>query len=282
MEEGEFHVVAKNRNGDTLETIIKKAERLFEAIQDTYKDKMYIILSMLVDKLNDKEKSNLIKKIILDYYETKGKMSNVYLVQLMRYFEPLLLYKYRDLEVGKSDKENDKLIGYYVVFPDLKNNGTKTNVKIYCYNNETKLISECSSEIRDKIKLNMKIKLTKEARNTVRNFNIIYGFMELKGGPYVFKIFDGTSDTGAVTLEMKKSKRSEVKGKECTHHSLPELESVSKKLEVAVKNKDEKAKMAYCVIMEYELRKYDLERKDGKRWFMNAIESMRRKMGVGK
>ena len=282
LEEGEFNVVAKNKNGDTLETIITNAEKLYEVIKDDSKDKMYIILTMLVDKLNDKEKSTLLKKIVLDYYETKGKMSNVYLVQLLRYFEPLLLYKYRDLDVGKSDKANDKLIGYYMVFSDLKNNGGKASVKIYCYNGETRLISECSTEIRDKIKLNMKIKLAKEARNTVRNFNIIYGFMELKGGPYVFKIFDGTRDTGAVTLEMKKSKRSEVKGKECTHHSLRELENVSKKLDISVKNKNEKAKMGYCVMLEYDLRKYDLERKDGKRWFINSIESMRQKIGLGK
>ena len=74
---------------------------------------MYIILTQIVDKLSDKNKNTLLKKIIVDYNESNGNMTSPYLVLLFEYFEPLFLYKYRDLELGKGDKLNDILIGYY-------------------------------------------------------------------------------------------------------------------------------------------------------------------------
>lgn len=275
--ENNYNLTMRNKeiNSDNFDSIILKAEKIDKTFESDFKDKMYIILTMLVDKMNDKEKSNLLKKIILDYYETKGKMSSPYYVILLRYFEPLLIYKYRDLEVGKSNQE-DKIIGFYYIFTDVKND-EKTIMKFFCYNSETKLINECPSDVRERIKLNIKIKLTKEARNKVDNFNIIYGFMTLKGGPYVFKIFDSTRDTGAFTLKMEKSKRAEVKGKECIHHAIGELDDVASKLKIEWGKNAKKSKVGLCFVLEYELRRYELERIGGKRWFSNAIEDMKKK-----
>jgi hypothetical protein len=275
--ENNYNLTMKNKeiNSDNFDSVILKAEKIDKTFESDFKDKMYIILTMLVDKMNDKDKSNLLKKIILDYYETKGKMSSPYYVMLLRYFAPLLIYKYRDLEVGKSNSD-DKIIGFYYIFTDVKND-EKTIMKFFCYNSETKLINECTSDIRERIKLNIKIKLTKEARNRVDNFNIIYGFMTLKGGPYVFKIFDSTRNTGAFTLKMEKSKRAEVKGKECIHHAIGELEEVASKLKIELDKNTKKSKVGLCFVLEYELRKYELERIGGKRWFSNAIEDMKKK-----
>jgi len=275
--ENNYNLTVKNKdiNSDNFDSVILKAEKIDKTFKSDFIDKMYIILTMLVDKMNDRDKSNLIKKIIMDYYETKGKMSSPYYVMLFRYFEPLLIYKYRDLEVGKSNQE-DKVIGFYYIFTDVKND-EKTVMKFFCYNSETKLINECPSDIRERIKLNIKIKLTKEARNRVDNFNIIYGFMTLKGGPYVFKIFDSTRNTGAFTLKMEKSKRAEVKGKECIHHAIGELEDVATKLKVKWGENTKKSKVGLCFVLEYELRRYDLERIGGKRWFSNSLEDMKKK-----
>jgi len=277
IENSEFEVIGlKEKETESFDEIYELAEKLNSEIDSTYKDKMYLILCMIVDKLNDKIKSNLIKKILIDYFETKGKMSHPYMTLLLKYFEPLFLYRYRDLEIGRGDKENDKIIGFYYVFPNLKEENTKVNVKIFCWNSETRLVSECSTEIRDRIKLNMKVKMAKEAKNSQKNFNIIYGYMALKSGPYVFKIFNGTRDTGAITLEMKKSKRSEVKGKECSHHSMGELEDVSKKLGIKLNDRQKKN---ICVLLDYYLREYDATKKEGKRWFLNSIEGMKMRAG---
>jgi hypothetical protein len=118
----------------------------------------------------------------------------------------------------------------------------------------------------------MKIKMSKEIKNSVKNFNIIYGFMTLKDGPYVFKIYDGTRDTGAVTLNMKKSKRSEMKGKECDFHSIIELNDIAKKLNIKISGTHKKK---ICLLFEYKLREYDYNNIDGKRWFLNSIQSMK-------
>lgn len=275
--ENNYNISVKNKeiNIDNFNSVILKAEKIEKTFESDSKDKMYIILTMLVDKMNDRDKSNLLKKIIIDYYETRGKMSSPYYVLLLRYFEPLLIYKYRDLEVGKSNLE-DKVIGFYYIFTDMKND-EKIITKYFCYNSDIKIITECPSDIRDRIKLNIKIKLTKEARNRVDNFNIIYGFMTLKGGPYVFKIFDSTRDTGAFTLKMEKSKRAEVKGKECIHHAIGELEDVANKLKIKWDKNMKKSKVGICFILEYELRRYELERIGGMRWFSNAIEDMKKK-----
>ena len=275
MEEQDFEITSpKNANVDKFELLIKKAEKLDKLIESDSKEKMYIILQMLVDKMNDKEKTNILKKIVLDYYETKGKMSNPYLVMLYRYFSPLLLFD-RDLGIGKN---TDKLIGYYYVF--TSSNDSKNTLKIFCYNKDTKLITECSTDIRERIKTNIQIKLSKEARNRVRNFNIIYGFMTMKKGPYVFKIYDGTRETGAVTLNQRKSKRAEVKGKECGHHNSQELDNLIQKLRLKVAGKQ--SKINICFNLEFVLRKYDIEKFEGRRWFLNAIEDMKTKISFGR
>jgi len=275
--ENNYNISVKNKeiNADNFDSIIQKAEKIEKTFESNSRDKMYIILTMLIDKLNDKDKSNLLKKIIMDYYETKGKMSSPYYVMLFRYFEPLLIYKYRDLEVKKLD-EDDKVIGFYYIFMDMKNDG-KIVLKFFCYNSDTKLIMECPSDIRDRIKLNIKIKLMKELRNRVEIFNEIYGFMTFKGGPYVFKIFDSTRNTGAFTLKMEKSKRAEPKGKECSHHAIGELDEVASKLKIKYGDNVKKSKFGLCFILEYELRRYELERIGGKRWFSNAIEDIKKK-----
>jgi hypothetical protein len=101
--------------------------------------------------------------------------------------------------------------------------------------------------------------------------------MTLKGGPYVFKIFDSTRDTGAFTLKMEKSKRAEPKGKECIHHAIGELEEVATKLKIKWGENTKKSKFGLCFVLEYELRRFDLERIGGNRWFSNAIEDMKKK-----
>jgi hypothetical protein len=113
--ENNYNLTMRNKeiNSDNFDSIILKAEKIDKTFESDFKDKMYIILTMLVDKMNDKEKSNLLKKIILDYYETKGKMSSPYYVILLRYFEPLLIYKYRDLEIGKSNSEDNWILLYF-------------------------------------------------------------------------------------------------------------------------------------------------------------------------
>ena len=277
MENEEFEVVSE-KEGDSFDEIYEKAEKISGEIKSDYKDKMFIIMAMIVDKLNDKSKANLIKKVLMDYFETKGKMSHPYQYFLFRYFEPLYLYKSRD-ELGRGYVDDDKIIGFYYVFPEREEVNVRKSVKIYCWDKETRLISECDAKRRDTIKLNMKVRLAKEGKNSFKNPNSIYGYMSMKDGPYFFKIFDTTMETGAITKEMKKSKRSEIKGKECSYHSMDDLVEKAKKLGIKL---NDKQKRNICVLLEYYLREYDERKKDGRRWFKDCVQEIRERGGFVK
>ena len=240
-----------------LEILLAKAEQLYQDIPYRDKEKMYIILGMLIDPLDYKEKTNILKIVLSNYYDTKGKMDNVYYSDILKYMDSYLIFKERDLEYGKErNNKKDKIIGYTI------------NGKYFCYNFDTRLFSECSTDIKDKIKLSRKIRATKESKLDSKAFNNIYGFMEKwKNGKFVFKIFDGTKETGALTLNKSRSKRSEIKGKKCETFSSSELNDISKKLHIDIKAKQIKL---ICRNIEYSLRLYNLQNKNNLRWFRYA------------
>lgn len=72
---------------------------------------------------------------------------------------------------------------------------------------------------------------------------------------------------------MKASKRSEVRGKECQHHGTKELDEIFLKLKA---KETDKQKKTMCINLEYLMREYDAKKYEGKRWFMNAIERVKR------
>jgi len=92
-----------------------------------------------------------------------------------------------------------------------------------------------------------------------------------KHGNYLFKIFDLSKETGAKTLENKPSKRSEITGKVCTTFNSKDLKDIAKRLGIKTDEKN-KNKNILCIMINYYLRKNDLMRKDGRRWFLNALE----------
>jgi hypothetical protein len=276
LENEEFEIVpSKNTESNNFDSIFQKAESIIQDLKTDYKNKIDVVLQMIIDKLTDKNKVNLIKKLIIDYIDTKGKMSHPYQQKLFEYFSPIYLYKNRD-ELGRGYTDDDKIIGFYYIYPvGEKNEGKR--VKIYCLDKETGLITDCDAKKAESIRLNIRVRLSKMVKNSFKNQNIIRGFMEWKEGPYVFKIFDGTRDTGAQTKEMRKSKRSEVKGKECSYHNMFELEEVSKKLGVKL---NDKQKRNICIMIEYQLRENDMTKKDGKRWFKNCVEELLEKISL--
>ena len=249
----------KKLSGKELQKLIfTEMEKLIKEIPYQDKNKMYIVLGMVIDPLPEKEKVALLKNLVQIYHETKGKMEHIYQIELIKYFDPILIYQYRDVETGK-EKDNDVLVGFKMS-------------KYYCYNSSSKMVSECSSELRDKIKLNQKIKNIKEKSKKLVPFNDIYGFMEKwKNGDFIFKIYDGTKASGAKTVDLKVSKRSEIKGKKCLNFSSEELKDLTKKIGI---KEDIKQIKSRCRNIEFMLRKYNLENYNGKKWFVNSIENL--------
>jgi len=283
-----FNVESRNKNlessRDLMTSIIERAELIKDEIDSDYRNKMYIIITMLVDKLKDKEKISLLKKLIIHYYETNGKITNPYYTFLLSYFSPLLLYKYRDIEVGKGAGKDDKIVGFYFIYSYFGNNENSSNdknmLKIFIYNKETQLVGESTGSDVDNVKLNIKIKLRKDYKNREEreDKNDIYGFMEqIKEKPYVFKIYDKTKETKAFTLEMKKSKRSERKGQVCSSYKVEELEELAKKIKIKTSGTQKKN---ICILIEYFLREYDNQKLNGKKWFINGIDIIKNRINL--
>lgn len=259
--ENTFNVQNKKLSGKELQKLIfTELEKQMKEIPYQDKNKMYIVLGMVVDPLPEKEKIALLKNLVQIYYETSGKMEHVYQLELLKYFDSILLFQSRNVDAMESkEKDQDKLIGFKLS-------------KYYCYNPNTKMVIECSSELRDKIKLNQKIKSIKEKGRKMVPYSKIFGFMEKwKNGDFIFKIFDKTKESGAKTVDNKVSKRSEIKGKKCNNFSNDELKEITSKLGIKDDVKQIKSK---CRNIEYMLRKYNLEAHDGKKWFVNSIENL--------
>jgi hypothetical protein len=165
----------------------------------------------------------------------------------------------------KEKVSNDKLIGFYYFLLE----GKKTKLKTYCLNEETRVITECLRDVKDKIKARLLSKFTKERKSNNLVLNNVYGFMERKNGPYVFKIFNKTKEIEKRTKGDEKSKRSEVRGKECSSHSLEEIKTLGKLLDL---KQDKIQKKNGCYELEYMLRKNDKIKLNNKIWFLNSID----------
>jgi len=265
-----------NKTSETVNLISdigREQDKLNDIINIDDKNKQFIIVSMIVDKMSDVKKISLLKKVIYNYQETNGKFNHPILSLLFQYFQDLFLYKYKDLEpLKKSNNKKDKLIGFYYIITD---EGKKPYLKTYCYNYETKLISECQSELRERIKTQLKIKFKKELSSQKYSLHKIYGFMIRKNGSYVFKIYDGTKEKGELTLTMEKSKRSEIRGKQCSHHNIDELKNIVKKLNM---ENGKISKKTVCFKIEFLLRKNNYYKKENEIWFLDALDFMKTKI----
>ena len=273
LEEENINLNKKDESGgNILEEIMKEQEKLNKILTFTDKDKQTIILGMIVDKLTDLKKISLLRKIVYDYVSTNGKMSSPILSILFFYFNDLLLFKGRDMEF-KEKVNNDKLIGFYYFLLE----GRKTRLKTFCLNDETKVITECLKDVKEKIKARLLTKFSKERKSNNLMLNNIYGFMERKDGPYVFKIYNKTKEQVKRTKENERSKRSEVRGKECSSHSLEEIKSLGKILDIK-QNKIQKK--TGCYELEYVLRKNDIIKLNNRLWFLNSIDFIKSQITI--
>ena len=243
---------------ELLYNIIKNVETIVKEISYNDKNKVFIILSMLIDRLSNKEKILILKYIVQNYYNTGGKINDPYMLDIIEYFNNNLIYKNRDIYYNKKFNSKDKIIGFTI------------DKKYYCYSSDTHMISECSTDIKDKINISKKMKELSNKNSKKIKYNKIYGFMEKwKNENYIFKIYDGTRETGALTLEMKKSKRSEIKGKRCETFKSKELQTIIKNLNIKINSKNIKN---ICRDIEYILRKLEIDKYDNKKWFKNSLE----------
>jgi hypothetical protein len=208
---------------------------------------------MVLDRLIKPLKIYFIKELLNQYYENKNKFTNELQLLFEKYFSENFIYKNRDVNYGKS---NNKSLGEIV--------GFTINKEFYCYNKESKIFSNCLKDFEEKIKLNIQLRTASKKINY--NFNDIVGYMEdWKSKEIIFKILDLTKNSGTLTMELKKSRRSEVKGRRCNTYKINDLKNMFEKLNLPFKETNIKN---LCINLEYYLRLFDKENKDNKKWFV--------------
>ena len=227
---------------------------LFDSIKDNSKFKLEICIEMVLDRLIKPLKIFFVKELLNQYYENKNKFTNEIQLLFEKYFSENLIYKNRDVNYGKSNSNsNGEIVGFTI------------DNEYYCYNKDSKIFSNCLKDFEEKIKLNMQLRTASKKANY--NFNDIVGYMEdYKSKEIIFKILDLTKNTGTLTMNLKKSRRSEIKGRRCNTFKINDLKKIYEKLEISF---SEKSIKELCQFLEFKLRLFDKEKKDGKKWFIN-------------
>jgi hypothetical protein len=123
----------------------------------------------------------------------------------------------------------------------------------------------------------MTIKVEKREK---KQFSDIYGYLSKnKKGEYQLKLVDKTEDIGSITLEKKKSKRTEITGRVCGTFQVEYLIQFLEKIGVEFTKdqlKSSKFKNILCNLIEFLLRKRDIM--DSKNiWFTNDENKVTKK-----
>ena len=254
-----------------------------------------IVTSMILDRVVSKtEVVHILKMLLNKFYE--GKLKNEY--------ERLILYHYRDNLLRKSkygidtigfklDKKfychdiqtdrtilcNDKISKEIekdednLLNPKNKDNifGFRFSHEYYCF--KDKKWDKCPNEIVKMVELAERI-IRNQKRKIIKNNAAIMGVISLDdNNRVVFKILDKSKYRETLTLEEKTSKRSEITGRVCQTLDKGDLTEILKQLKGSMPSNFKKTKQSLCQRIEYQIRKYDLENKDDKIWFINDLHN---------
>ena len=227
---------------DIIKEILEKYEKMMDEYADLdIKNKKYVIMSYLRDRINEKQLPRIIEHFI--FMIKDGKSLNEEELVLFSTFQPFLLFS------KKGNK--DVLYGY------------KIRNTLICYDELVKKFTECPGSIKKEVL--DKIGNKKENVNIQKIFGVL--FFDKKGEPN-FKIIDKEKETKTETVEGRKSKRAESKGRVCKTYKRFQLEDILKKIQ-NTQYKDKKYIDEFCVEIELILRDKD---KPNNRSFFNQYE----------
>jgi Type III restriction enzyme, res subunit/Helicase conserved C-terminal domain len=235
-------------------------------------------IRILVDIIIDRIPYELYKSFLpwlfkkqWDIPKGKGKKGNdirrripwSFFLERMRifYVTPDFLKEQRYVDKEIEIKRSYPYIGYY------DNIGNQ----VYIWNDKTKRWKQSTKELSNAMFF-MLDGLFKKNQKSYHTLSNIYGYMEPSSKDLyrLFKIVDKSKERGAVTTEMKKSKRSEVTGRVCSTFYLGQLIDLFKELHIQVKQLKIK-KVLYCFLLEWYLREYQESKKNNMSWFIHSI-----------
>lgn len=217
---------------DIIKDVLDKFGDMMDKVSKLeLKNKKFVVMSYLRDRIDMKQLPRIIEHFILMI--KKGYTLNEDEIVLFSTFQPFLLF---DKKGGKEE-----LYGYSI------------NNNLTCYDELVNKFTECPGSIKKVLmdKLNEREKIVPELQK-------IYGVLFVdKKGEINFKIIDKEKETKTVTVEGRKSKRSESKGRVCKTYKRHQLEEIIKTINQKAMG-DKKYIDEFCVEIELFLRDRDL------------------------
>lgn len=238
--------IVKNRNNNineknNLKNILDEINDLYSLhtnlLEYTNEKNYYLsIIGLVCDRLNISTQINILKTLI---------EKNIKKNKLEKIENYILLYYYNHLLFDTNIK-------------NIKNNSINNlqNIKGFTFFNEKYIYSKyiwIVDNIKDN-KLNTFLEKNKKLNN-------IYGLILIKNKNSLFKIIDKTREIEIITADKKKSKRSEIRGRECSTFKVNQLINIQKELGINIRN-DKKYRKFICNEIELFLRSKNYENKN--------------------
>jgi superfamily II DNA or RNA helicase len=223
----------------------KIINNILESINNTYKlhDKiiennsskehknsyLYAVIGTIYDKLNKEYELIFVKNILIKYLQ---KSNENYIYEIIEYLNSknILINYYAHIIFDKSKIKEKLYVGYiinkeYYILESICKTENIKSIK----SKDLKFII-CPKNISSKIKSYSQLLKNKKANS--KNYNIIYGIIELdkKNNLKIFKIVDKSLEEVVLTKEKKTSKRSIIKGRICSTFQINKLIEIREKI----------------------------------------------------
>jgi hypothetical protein len=256
-----------NKIYDTIIELYRKIYKILEKwiVKQVWNEYNYIVLMIVIDRYDHLIVEDFLKDIFIKYNHELIKQKKI--------------EKKNNRENGKNN-ENDG--NEYMVMKKVVDSYEKYDE--YFRKNEIGEIIEFkwlmsrfvwNEKIKEWIKNDIKIKKFEK-----KNFHNIYGYLSKnKKGIYQLKLVDKTQDLGSITIEKRKSERTEITGRVCETFQVDFLVKFLEKIGMKIpRNKIESSKLknVLCILIEFILRKQN-ETDKRRIWFESDETRVKKK-----
>jgi len=245
--------VNDEKNEDILKNISEKIKSYGKLLENTINvnnikinDSFNAILGIVLDRLSENDIVNLLKNIIIEH--NKKKLDKDLEKKILEYYVNNLFLE--ALITNKDKKLNSEILGF------------KFRNKYYCIKDNNWIL--CGDDIRKRIELLHKKILSRMEK---KEYNILGLITYNKKNEVIFQIVDKNKYKESITLQEKKSKRTEITGRTCETYSLDMLYKLRNELNM--KNFKDKGKKTFlCLEIEFFFRLKD-NIDPNRKWLIN-------------
>jgi hypothetical protein len=264
----------KNNSNNNLDNT-KILDNIYDKINSLYEKYLYIgkdnkkilfesIIGYLMNKMNRKDEINYIKQLLTSYINNDNNRYNSYIIDYLLKRNKLINF-YADIEFDQSKIKDKVFVGFIIYGQYFILNTVEKTKSIKSLKKDIKFV-ECTKDIILKIKAYRNITKKNNVKFN-RDYNIIYGTIDINSKDKKLKIIDKSIETDVLTKDKKISKRSIITGRVCTTYHSTKLLEIRKI--IGLEKTDLKKKIDdYCQEIEIYLRFKELIKDNNKIWFI--------------